>query len=74
MPTPRKMGKQGHVEFSYMVPVHVRVENGRVTQVNVNDEHPIENPKFVGGDAGDFEKAVRDANAAASWPGWEFGF
>lgn len=60
--------------FSFLVPVHVAVEDGLVADVVVIDETPIHNPELVEGDAGSLAQAVTDANNGQPWPYWRFGY
>jgi hypothetical protein len=39
-----------HVDFQYLVPVHVEAEDGLVAQVTVTDETPVRDPTVVEGD------------------------
>lgn len=62
------------VVFSYLVPVHVEVENGAVCSVTVIDETPIRDPVLIEGEPADFSGAVREADASQTWPAWRFGY
>lgn len=50
------------IVFSYLVPVHVTVEDGIVCDVVVIDETPVRDPGLVEGDAEQFTEAVTAAN------------
>jgi hypothetical protein len=62
------------VVFQYLVPVHVEVEDGRVCNVTMIDETPVENPTVVEGDADYLEEAVKASDDGQSWPSWQFGY
>lgn len=46
-----EVNKPRRVVFSYLVPVHVEVEDGLVSRVTVIDETPVADPTLVEGDA-----------------------
>ncbi|WP_137387904.1 hypothetical protein [Rhodoligotrophos defluvii] len=62
------------IVFSYLVPVHVEVEDGIVADVVVIDETPIRDPTLIKGDDDLFAQAVTDANDGRAWPSWRFGY
>lgn len=62
------------VVFSYLVPVHVEVEDGLVSRVTVIDETPVADPAVVEGDASYLTEAVAAADDGQSWPSWQFGY
>jgi len=62
------------IVFSYLVPVHVTVEDGIVADVVVIDETPIRDPTLIGGDADQLAEAITDANNGQAWPSWRFGY
>lgn len=64
----------GRTVFSFLVPVHVAVEDGLVADVVVIDETPIRDPELVEGDVGSLTHAVTDANNGQPWPSWRFGY
>lgn len=64
------------VTFSYLVPVHVTVEDGVVKRVVVIDDTPVEHATAVELDTSPDEiaAAVEAAENGQSWPSWEFGY
>ena len=62
------------IVFSYLVPVHVEVEDGIVADVVVIDETPIRDPTLIEGDRDLLAQAVTDANDGQAWPSWRFGY
>ncbi|MBA4208423.1 MAG: hypothetical protein C0454_02730 [Parvibaculum sp.] len=62
------------VVFSYLVPVHVEVEDGLVVAVTVIDETPVRNPAVVEGDPGYLGEAVAAVDDGQEWPSWSFGY
>ena len=62
------------VIFQFMVPVHVKVENGIVKKVVVLDDAPVERPKFIDGDPAYLQEAVAASLNGQPWPGWRFGY
>ena len=66
--------KPRRVVFSYLVPVHVEVEDGLVSRVTVIDETPVADPILVDGDASYLSEAVAAADDGQSWPSWQFGY
>ena len=67
-PEPRR------VVFSYLVPVHVEVEDDQVTAVTVIDETPVRDPTAVDGDPAYLDAAVAASDNGQSWPSWRFGY
>jgi len=63
-----------HIVFSYLVPVHVEVEDGLVVRVTVIDETPIQNPQCVEGDPACLAEALAAADDGQPWPSWQFGY
>lgn len=61
------------VVFSYLVPVHVEVEDGLVESVTVIDETPVRDPSFVEGDEAYLAEAVAAADDGQEWSAWRFG-
>lgn len=61
------------VVFSYLVPVHVEVEDGIVTAVTVIDETPIRSPGFEEGDPDYLAEALAAADDGQEWPAWRLG-
>lgn len=66
--------KPCRVVFSYLVPVHVEVEDGLVSRVTIIDETPVADPTLVKGDASYLAEAVAAADDGQSWPSWQFGY
>ena len=62
------------VTYQFMVPVHVEVEDGIVTEVVVMDESSVDDPTFVDGDHGYLRKAVAASLNGQEWPAWRFGY
>lgn len=62
------------VIFQYLVPVHVEVEDGLVSQVTVIDETPVRDPTFADGDGAYLNEAVRASDDGQPWPSWQFGY
>lgn len=62
------------VVFQYLVPVHVEVEDDRVTCVTVIDETPVRDPVVVEGDATYLAAAVAASDDGQPWPSWRFGY
>lgn len=62
------------IAFSYLVPVHVEVEDGIVADVVVIDETPIRDPVLIEGDGDMLAQAITDANDGQAWPSWRFGY
>ncbi len=62
------------VVFQFLVPVHVEVEDDRVTCVTVIDETPVRDPAVVEGDADYLAAAVAAADDGQPWPSWRFGY
>lgn len=62
------------IVFSYLVPVHVEVEDGIVADVVVIDETPVRDPGLIEGDAEQLAEAVTDAKDGQAWPSWRFGY
>lgn len=62
------------IVFSFLVPVHVEVEDGIVADVVVIDETPIHDPTLIEGDGNLLAQAVTDANDGQAWPSWRFGY
>jgi hypothetical protein len=62
------------IVYQFMVPVHVEVENGVVTEVVVMDEASVNEPIFVEGDRRYLRKAVTASQNGQSWPAWKVGY
>ena len=62
------------VVFSYLVPVHVKVEDDTVTRVVVIDETPVTDPKVVEGDPTYLDQALAASDNGQDWPSWRFGY
>ena len=62
------------VVFQFLVPVHVEVEDDRVTCVTVIDETPVCDPTVVEGDPAYLPTAVAAADDGQPWPSWRFGY
>jgi hypothetical protein len=60
--------------FTFLVPVTVTVEAGRVTEVHVADETTptAENSKLIEGD--NLRELLAAANNGQDWPAWELGW
>lgn len=78
---PSRPGRNGppplttrRVVFSYLVPVHVEVEDDQVSAVVVIDETPVRDPTVVEGDPTYLGAAVAAAANGQSWPSWRFGY
>lgn len=72
--TTTECGEPSRVVFSYLVAVHVEVEDGLVVGVTVLDETPVRNPTVVEGDPAYLTEAVAAANDGQDWPSWSFGY
>lgn len=62
------------VVFSYLVPVHVEVEDDQVCRVVVIDETPVRDATFVDGDPDYLRRAVTASDDGQAWPSWSFGY
>lgn len=78
---PSRPGRNGvpptaprRVVFSYLVPVHVEVEDDQVTGVVLIDETSVSDPVLVEGDPTYLAEAVSAADNGQSWPSWRFGY
>jgi hypothetical protein len=62
------------VTYQFMVPVHVEVEDGIVTEVVVVDESSVNDPTFVDGDRDYLRRGVAASLNGQEWPAWRFGY
>ncbi len=72
--TTTESGDPRRVVFSYLVPVHVEVEDGLVVGVTVIDETPVRHPAVVEGDPAYLAEAVAAVDDGQDWPSWSFGY
>lgn len=62
------------VVFQFLIPVHVEIEDDRVTCVTVIDETPVRDPTVIEGDTDYLAAAVAAADNGQPWPSWRFGY
>lgn len=62
------------VVFSYLVPVHVEVEDGLVSSVTVIDETPVKDPCVIEGNPAYLAEAIAASDDGQPWPSWRFGY